>query len=240
MAQVNTHVNGTTAHRRIDNFDHADLPYTEEQLRNMVRRIADNVMDHVPLLRWWAIDDRRKMNRPDNVCGYVQRAWDFYWSIRLGIHECNIVLGVGTGGIGAPCMLTTDKYCGTSPNLERYPNPNGYPHMFLDADAAQWPFYDSQFGGVLFNHSFEHLANQQTALEEALRITKPGGCVCILQPCMAFNARGTIDPTHTTEWSADAFIDWVLGTESIEKRCTVVTHNLLDTAFSFETVLRKR
>lgn len=230
-----------TANIRVsEHFDHAPLIFDDVQLAAMTANISGEVIRYVPGFRWWECDERRRMNIPNNYCGHVQRAWNFYWSIRLGCQVGNVVLGIGCGGVGAPGELPTDKFCGVSPHLGRYSDTYAHSHMTMDADA-EWPFHDNKFGGVVFNHSFEHLANQDHALREALRVTRQGGAVCILQPCMAYNRRGTIDPTHTQEWGADAFLRHVValcnaGTLGAVR---VITHNILDTAFSFETVLEK-
>ena len=227
-----------SANIKVCDFDCADLEFTDAQLAALTRMHSHEVIERVPGFRWWSVDDSRKMSLPVNICGHVQRAWDFYCSIRFGIQMGNVGLGIGTGGIGAPGILTTDKYCGESPHPVRYPSANGYSHMTLDADSAQWPYHDNQFGCVIFDHSFEHLANQETAVREAYRIIKPQGAVCILQPCMAYNRRGTIDPTHTTEWAADQFLEWVTGLNLDNAK--ILTHNLIQTEFSFETVIQKQ
>jgi len=134
------------------------------------------------------------MSRPENICGYVQRAWEFYHAIKYGVQVGGIVLGLGTGGVGAPSMLTTDKFCGESPHPIRYQNPNGNSHMRLDADTEPWPFFEEKFNAVLSNHFFEHASNQEAVLRESLRVVKHGGIVAILQPDMTFSQRGSIDP----------------------------------------------
>lgn len=222
-----------------DAFDREPLAFTDAQLANLTKNISHQVIELIPGFHWWEVGAERKMNRPVNICGHVQRAWDFYWSIRLGIQTGNIVLGIGTGGVGAPGMFTTDKFCGESPHEIRYPSANAHSHATLDADG-DWPYHDGKFGGVVFNHSFEHLHKQAWALREALRVTRSGGYVCILQPCMAFNEPGTIDPTHTKEWAADEFYDFLQTDNAGKDTFDIVTHNMIDTAFSFETVLRKR
>lgn len=216
------------------------LAFTDAQLGMLTQNISHEVIERVPGFRWWECAEDRKMNRSPNICGYVQRAWDFYWSIKLGIETGSVCVGIGTGAVGAPGVVTTDKYCGESPHLGRYPNPNAYSMLTLDADQP-WPFHTATLGGVIMDHSFEHFHNQTLALQEAYRCIKPGGAVCILQPCMAYNGRGTIDPTHTTEWAADAFLahlESLLAQPEFEG-ARIIAHNLIDTAFSFDTVIQK-
>ncbi len=149
-------------------------------------------------------------------------------------------LGVGSGAVGAPGELTTDKFNEKeSPHPERYPGGNESSMLRLDADIIPWPFFDNQFGAVIMNHSFEHFNDQEAALNEALRVTHSPGYVCILMPDMTFHVRDKIDPTHTTEWAADTFLDW-LEKKTWKHVFDVVEHNTLDNSFSFNTTLRKK
>lgn len=51
-----------------------------------------------------------------------------------------------------------------------------------EADAHELPFKDSSFDRVLSTCVFHHLANPELALQECLRVTKPGGLISILLP----------------------------------------------------------
>ena len=239
-----------TAEITIDNHNKEALIFTDAQLTRMLHLHSADTTLLVPGLRYWVMEENRKMSIHDNICGHQQRAWEYYWAFVLGHQECNIVLGIGTGGVGAPSELTTDKYCGESPDTRRYPEPNGYPNMKLDPDVGDWPFYDNQLGGVIWNHSFEHMEDQEHCLQEAYRVTKEGGCICILQPDIAFNKRGALDPTHTREWAADEFLHWLRTMKGdpeqrrgriapeFDADRDIVAHNTLHNDFSFDTVIR--
>lgn len=213
-----------------------DLPFTDEQLISLCERYSLPCLEHVPRLKYWECDDGRRMSSSLNFCGHQQRAFDLYWSLRM-FWEHGHSLSIGSGGVGAPGCLHTDKYCGVTPENDggRYGDDYAFSMMTLDADGP-WPFHNKQFGGVMLDHSYEHLANQDSALSEAVRVTKTDGYVCIIMPDMTFSKRGTIDKTHTTEWCADGFFRYVSA------RCEglnaeVIEHNTFDNDFSFNTVL---
>ena len=214
-----------------------DLQFSDYQLRLMTRPHCEHTAEVVPGLRYWAMDEHRKMSRPDNVCGNQQRAFEFYWCLRA-LEMGRPALSVGAGAIGASNSLTTHKYCGRPPENDggRYGAGYGFSCMEIDADEM-WPFHDKQFGAVFFNHSFEHLNEQGRALREALRVLVPGGYACVLQPDMTFMRRGDIDPTHTTEWAADAFWQYLREMRREAGGFDVHAHNTLDNDFSFDTVL---
>ena len=219
-----------------------DLPaldFTEEQLAKMTRNHENSVISYVPGFRYWACGEGRKMNQSDNFCGHQQRAFEFYWALRA-LQDCAPAVSVGAGAIGAPNTITTDKYNGRPPENDggRYGAGYGFSCMEMDADEV-WPFHDKQFGAVFFNHSFEHLRDQSSALAEALRVLKTDGWVCIIMPDMTYSGRGCIDPTHTREWSGDEFLAWLREGNSEWAPFVVETHNTLDNAFSFDTVLRR-
>jgi len=219
----------------VDNADHAALRYDDLELLLLTKNCSAEVISSVPGFRYWELGEERKMSLSENITGYQQRAFDFYWSIRFGTQIGKIFLGVGTSTVIAPSTLGTDKYCGISPDTRRYPN-QGFPHMRVDADEPL-PFFDSMFAGVTANHVFEHLRNQESALREFMRVTMTGGYVCLVMPDATHNGRGLIDPTHTREFSSDEFYEW-LGTINLPKY-EVVEHNTFDNNFSFNTVLRK-
>jgi len=241
-----------TSEIRIDKLDkeQAALLFDERSLALMTSQHSDPVIIKVPGFKYWAMGERCKMSLPVNDCGYQQRAWEFYWTIRCGVTYGQICLGIGTGSVGSPSQITTDKFnSGEMPDPVRYAGGNGDSHMRLDADKTPWPFFDQKFAAVIFNHSFEHLADQAGAIREALRVTKHDGMVGIIQPDMSFNARGSIDPTHITEWSADAFLDWTFPLGDGERQMNaeldwpkydVYMHNTLDNDFSFDTILQRK
>ena len=219
-----------------------NLLISDDLLHVLCANHSEGTLINVPQMAYWRLGDDRKMNRPVNICGYQQRAFDFYWCLRALVDHAAVAVSIGAGGIGAPNCLLTDKYNGTPPPEEnnRYGEPGAeysYSNMFLDADES-WPYYDRQFGAVIFNHSFEHLDRQEHALQEALRVTRTDGYVCIVMPDMTYNERGAIDKSHTVEWTADDFHIW-LSEKFVGFNAQIIEHNTFDNAFSFNTVLRR-
>ena len=63
----------------------------------------------------------------------------------------------------------------------------------LHADAYNLPFPENTFDGVLLNNSLEHLDSPEQALDEAARVLRDGGRLCIEIP----GKKGfRHDPTH--------------------------------------------
>lgn len=218
------------------------LPIDDSLIQALCNKHCHDMISRVPSAAYWALAENRKMCYSDNICGYQQRAFDVYWCLRALFDHGAICLSVGAGAIGAPNCLTTDKFNGSPPpeKNNRYGAPGaeyGYSSLYLDADEP-WPFFDRQFGAVMMNHSFEHFNKQEYALREAIRVTKSGGYVCIIMPDMTFMARGSIDATHTTEWTADDFYYFLVDTVIKGNLCTLEEHNTFDNAFSFNTVLK--
>jgi len=216
------------------------LRYDEQELAVLGLRCAGDVITEVPGLRYWELDRSRCMDHPHNKCGHQQRAFDFYWSILCGAQRGRITLGIGTGSCISPAQFGIDKYCGHCDNKElpEYMRENGYPHMQWDADSPL-PFFDGKFGGVISNHSIEHLHNQEQAIREWLRVTESGGYVCIITPDMTFNQRGKIDPTHVHEFSANEFWEWLHSISDLPA-FEVFAFNTLDNMFSFDVVLKRQ
>jgi len=219
----------------IDNFDKQPLRYDDAELREITRDCSAEVIDYVPGFRYWEMDARaRKMDHPDNLTGYQQRAFDFYWTIRHGTQRGKIFLGLGTSNTIPPSSLGTDKFCGVPPHASYGPE-YGYPHLRADADE-ELPFFTGVFAGVTANHVFEHLGCQEKALREMFRVTASGGYICMVLPDMTYMEKGTIDPTHHREFTADEFWAWMTGLKL--PNYEVIEFNTFDNGFSFNVVLR--
>ena len=50
----------------------------------------------------------------------------------------------------------------------------------IEADAAAMPFADAEFDLVCSFNAFEHFADPEAVLREAIRVTKPGGVIYLL------------------------------------------------------------
>jgi hypothetical protein len=226
--------------KKIDNADKEPLRYDDAELVLVCLNYEPSLVTAVPGFKYWELDERRKMCKPNNVCGYQQRSFEAYWVIRHGMQRGKIFLGIGSSAVIAPSMFGTDKYCGVPPPSDRY-NAQGYPHMMVDSDKPL-PFFSDgpRFAGVTTNHVIEHLEDPAWAIDEWLRVTEEGGYVCIVTPDMAYSRRGSIDPTHIHEFSADEFLEMLQDGE-YKFKCPfeIVEHNTFDNMFSFNTVLRR-
>lgn len=237
------HRDGTyaTSNKVVDNFDREPLWFDDKLLYEFTKNCSAPVIGLIPGFRWWEVDDRRRMDKGDNITGDVQRAWSFYWAVRYGVQRGGIVLELGSTDILGPATLGVDKHCGETPHVGRYGGTYGYPHMRVDANEPL-PFFDDKFEAVTSNHVMEHLNSHEAVLRECLRVVKPGGIVGHILPCTSWNERGMLDPTHVSEVSSDEFLDKVLAlqADSSVPPFDIICHNMIDTAFSFDTVLRKR
>lgn len=224
----------------IDNADKAPLECPDWLLVRLGAKWSHDVIQHVPGFEYWAVaPEFRDMRNPQNKVGYQQRAFDFYWATRMCALNGRIGLGIGTTEVCGICTLGTDKFCGESPDPTRYGPTYGYPHLRVDADA-ELPFFDRKFAAVFCNHAIEHLTNPWFSISEMLRVCDSGGVVCIITPDMTFMRRGSIDPTHTYEFSADQFYDeWQRERAALPPH-EIVEFNTFDNHFSFNVVMRRQ
>jgi ubiquinone/menaquinone biosynthesis C-methylase UbiE len=71
-------------------------------------------------------------------------------------------------------------------------------------DAAAMPFDDASFDGVFMMGSLHHIDAPAAALRECLRVLRPGGALCIMEPTARLIARARLrhpdhpDPTDPT------------------------------------------
>lgn len=232
-----THVNSSTV--VVDKFDRAPLDLPDSLLVRLCARWSADVIVHVPGFRYWALpEELRSMRNPKNITGHQQRAFDFYWACRACVYNGKIGLGLGTTEIAGICTLGTDKFCGVSPDPSRYGESYGYPHMHVDADAPL-PFFDNKFAAVFANHVIEHLQDPWAAIREMLRVCEPGGVVCLITPDLAYMRRGSIDPTHTYEFSADQFAFEYERVRDALPAHEMIEFNTLGNHFSFNVVMKK-
>ncbi len=226
-----------TALKTIDHWSKVDLLIPESMAKYLSDQVSPGTWDLLPGLRYWnMIGEQRDYSSLKNQVGHQQRAFDLYWTIKCGIDVGRVILGLGSAGVMCPGMLTTDKFNGYSPD---YNTDYAYSHMAVDADLSL-PFHDDVFGGVVTNHVFEHLLNQELCFREMLRVTRPGGKVALIMPDMAHHPRNTIDPSHTYEFSADEFLEWLEDHRPDFPPFEILEHNTLDNKFSFNTVVERK
>ncbi|MFH1769715.1 MAG: methyltransferase domain-containing protein [Parcubacteria group bacterium] len=113
------------------------------------------------------------------------------------------LLEVGCGMAETLEHLSHDvRYYGLDPTpscivrgKERYPN-----HVFIEGVAEKVPFEDNFFDIVLSIQVIEMLHDPKTALEEMMRVIKPGGLFIALSPNFE-NPKSTISAVrHYTRW----------------------------------------
>ena len=207
------------------------LSVPDDLLHRMCDSWSPDTLEKIPGLRYWDVQSEdRFYASPTNLVGHQQRAFDFYWSVKLGVERGGCCLGVGTAGVNGPATLGTDKYPGTDPCF--------MPHMLWCPDAEESPFLPASFEGLLLNHVFEHFEDQEQTLRGLMRLLRIEGCLCMILPDMAFLQRGETDPTHTREFAAQEFYDWLEGDRT---GCVydIIEFNTLDNHFSFNVVLRR-
>ena len=133
----------------------------------------------------------------------VRDYYDQYWSAE-GFHPtgqrdpavCRVlqhhieprsrVLDVGCGdGLAAGAFLQERgcDYVGAdvSENAVREASDNGFRASLID-DAASLPFADNEFDAVVSMEVIEHLLYPLNAVQEALRVLKPGGILLLTTP----------------------------------------------------------
>lgn len=108
------------------------------------------------------------------------------------IHEFadteSIVLDVGCGGGQTTYLISTQvkQVIGVDLSLAALNNRPSQPIniSFQEADAVNLPFKDRSFDAVVSYATIEHLPNVSQALEEAIRVLKPGGYLILFAPNM--------------------------------------------------------
>jgi len=101
-------------------------------------------------------------------------------------------VGCGTGCSRQIYIRSTNRYTGVDLSQEairlaqaRFPD-----SQWVHADACRLPFADDRFDVVAFSSVLHHIPNFQQAVEEAVRVLRPGGWVFafdpnVLHPAMA-------------------------------------------------------
>jgi ubiquinone/menaquinone biosynthesis C-methylase UbiE len=76
--------------------------------------------------------------------------------------------------------------------------------VIADLDHIYYPFKDSSFDRIIFNHVIEHLTDVPKAMEEICRICTPNGILQGETPHFSSSASYT-DPTHRHHFSIRTF-----------------------------------
>lgn len=178
--------------------------------------------------------ERVVYQRPDNITGHQQRAFNVWWAVERCGKTGGIGLELGSGGVHTPWCLSTDAYA-----TDDHPVYGGSckPHMAVSAHS-RLPFEDNSFSLVLANHVVEHLPGDVPAiLRDWVRVLKPGGVMGMILPDQAHGDVLAMDRDHKHAWTANQFLGLVGHVHDV---ATVHEHDSLANNFSFNTVLVKR
>jgi SAM-dependent methyltransferase len=135
-----------------------------------------------PLLRLWARSSLEGRGRLDRILSKPRgRPKSIDWSRRAGAGLDSAILDVGSGG--GQLILRMNQYGFT--NLLGID-----PFLPADVDAAEGvrlrkrelSALDGSFDFIMLHHSFEHMADPNSAMGHLRRLVSPGGCVLIRMP----------------------------------------------------------
>jgi len=166
---------------------------------------------------------------------------------RVAPHDdVRTALEVGGGGSGLTRALFPKAHV-VSMDLEtdsRWLQPNG-PSGFVAADARRLPFGDQVFDCVTFFDVLEHVEEDGLAVQEAMRVLRPGGSLLVTAPNASwrfpFHSRlRAVCPTDTevmAEWGhvrrgyADEDLERLVGLPAVDRATflnpvTVISHDL--------------
>lgn len=187
------------------------------------------VVTHFPDFNYNRPAEPEKLDyrRGDNVVGYQQRAFDFYWAIEWCGKKNEVGIEFGSGGLPTPHMITSDIRPGSNMQI------NCESHE----DLKQ--FEDNEFNLILSNHVIEHLSSdiEQLFRKEWLRILKPGGIIAGVIPDEQYNNTMAFDPEHKQCWTAHEFRALL---EKMGDVLELIEIDTLNNHFSFNFVVKKR
>lgn len=147
--------------------------------------------DHDALQRW----NRDYYSSSLEQAARMTNKWTPQWSARFATYvgvlqrlagEQGRVLDLGCGG----GQTTYAVACGVRQAIgldvsrlalrDRPPQPDNV--SFVQADAASLPFASCCFDVVAFHDALEHLPDVERALQQALRVVRPGGWLVVFSP----------------------------------------------------------
>lgn len=164
--------------------------------------------------------------------------WHFNDTVMNEVHADSRVLEIGAGsGIGMqtqmPLKGNVAFYAGVDIDPRVVDNP------MLDeahvADAVQLPFEDNSFDLVFHTMVAEHLADPDAAVQEALRVLKPGGL--LLFHTVSFWYYASVVAAMTPHWFHTFFVKH-LGMGRIEED-VFPTYYRINTARAYKRVARR-
>ena len=183
---------------------------------------------------------RVPMDRPDNITGAQQRAFNLWWALEQCGKTGEVGLEVGGGLIRTPWCLATDAYDTDDPPV--YGGACRPQVVARGEDLSA--FRDNAFSLVLANHVIEHLHGVDSTIVKILRghwlrVLRPGGVLAAILPDHAFNDVFALDFDHKHAWAAADFERAIVRPLVDAKAAEVVEFDTLGNKFSFKVVLRK-
>lgn len=112
------------------------------------------------------------------VRGYKERTYELVASARRVV-DIGCGPGVDVTGVGA------ERCIGVEPSVAMAATASGRGCVVVRADALHLPFKAGTVDAVRADRVFQHLVDPAAALEEAVRVTAPGGRIVIADPDQA-------------------------------------------------------
>lgn len=192
------------------------------------------LFEHVPGLAYWDVEDDYR--RPNNITGYVQRAYCIYWSVVMHRRTGDFGLDVGCGTVISPFCIGLDIYADRPDSEHPVYGGGGYrPHV--QACGEHLPFKDKTFRWIVSCHSLEHMENTFETLCEWLRVLKPGGVAAVIMPDRNYGPFN--DPSHKHEYTPDEFFVEILLPLINEGMIEILEYDTFKNHYSFNCLLRK-
>lgn len=108
---------------------------------------------------------------------------------------------------------------------------------YVHADICKAPFPDETFDVVLFARCFHHIRRTRKALEESLRVLKPGGIVIVADPVSI--QKTSADEKMTGAYMINSSIDGVVWKFTLESLKEHILQNM-PKGLVLESVIEKR
>ena len=128
---------------------------------------------------------QRLLERPANLDFLLTRRTEF---LRRFLKAGDRVLEIGAGLGIVPLYVKGVRATSTDVSYK--------PWLHSVADAMRLPFQDGVFDAVVCLHVLHHLAHPSRAVEEMVRVAKPGGCLLIAEPHASVSLRLVLALTH--------------------------------------------
>ncbi len=151
--------------------------------------MSNGPTEHVDHQRLYATGDRVRMSF-DNDEQRATAFFDDYITFvtrsagRVSVDAGNRLLDVGCGAGWSSFLFAQSGYqvTGIDLNANAFEPPATEGLRLMEGSVLQLPFPDATFDVVAAYNTLEHIPEPRTALQEMLRVCRPGGLVCIVGP----------------------------------------------------------